>query len=120
MITPTPEGGYRVSCTELVCDRPLMRTVASTTHAENLERKHYREHHPDVQPTAPEPVVYDGPPLLLDLSAAAVAYLRNPHRAATAVWAALVGVDPRDVTKLTEVAEAARDAKNLLGYIPPL
>lgn len=82
-------------------------------------RKHYVEHH-DMTPPAPETPRYEGPPLLLDLTAAARAYLRHQHREGAAVWGALVGVDANDTAKLTETAEAARDAGSLLGYIPPL
>jgi hypothetical protein len=60
----------------------------------------------------------DPGPLLLDLGAAASAWLKNPHRFATAVFAALVGVDERDTARLTEIAEAARDAR-LLGHVAP-
>lgn len=45
MITTTDDGGYRVSCLDVDCPRPLMRTVATMSHAQNLERKHDRENH---------------------------------------------------------------------------
>lgn len=119
MIATDLDGSYRVTCREPDCPRPLDRTVGTSAHAENLHRKHWREQH-DSEPPAPETSRYDGPPLLLDLTAAARAYLRHQHREAAAVWGALVGVDANDTAKLTDTAEAARDAGSLLGYIPPL
>lgn len=46
MITSTEDGAYRVSCLDIDCPRPLARTVATMSHAANLERKHEREFHP--------------------------------------------------------------------------
>lgn len=45
MITTTEDGAYRVSCLDIDCPRPLARTVATMSHAANLERKHEREFH---------------------------------------------------------------------------
>lgn len=120
MIRPLADGQYRVTCTDVKCLRPLTKVVGSSIHAENLLAKHYREVHPTQEVPVTTTVAYDGPPLLLDVSAAARAYLRHPHRFAAGVWSALIGVDSNDVAKLTEVAEGAVAAGSLLGYTPTL
>lgn len=124
MIEQKHDGKWAVGC-EGGCARPLAFDASTRSHAENTQRKHYREHHPGVPAPCDRvaeetPGTYDGPPLLLDVTAAARAYLRHQHREAAAVWAALVGCDPRDTAKMTDTAEAARDHGSLLGYVPPL
>jgi hypothetical protein len=55
VITRTADGRYRVECAENPCLRPLLgRVVGKVEHARNLERKHWRELHADLEPPSGE------------------------------------------------------------------
>lgn len=125
MITPTIGDSRRVTCEEPDCPRPLDWTVVGDAHAENLERKHYREHHPGVRPPCDEVPdethLSDLHILPLDLTAAARAYMLHQHREAGAVFAALLGIDPADVTRLADRAiDILAEPGTVLAHVPPI
>lgn len=120
MIAVFADGSFGVTCLG-DCTRLMSKVVKTRTHAENLERWHWGKYHPgEIAPcdVVPEQTGDNLPPLLLDLGAAAAAYLRHPHRFSAAVFAALLGVDERDTAKLTELATLARDSR-ALAHVPP-
>jgi hypothetical protein len=118
-ITPTGDR-FKVTCAG-GCSRPLSWNVETREHAENLLRKHDREHHPDQPAVVPDPgpasLAPETPVPPLDATAAARAVLDLDHAAATAVWVALTGLAPADARTLA-VSLAEHDG-TITAHVAP-
>lgn len=122
--------GFRVSCDERGCPRPLDMRIETREHAANLAAKHNREHHPDTPATLPvrEPsLLPDG----VNLTAAAHClierwehsagdpYATTGYVAMERLWWDLTGTEDTD-SALTLAHAIIAESADVHAYLPPL